>query len=67
MVLQSLELLDQLRRQQLSPRAHDLPELHKGGAEFLDGQPDPFVHGGRFRHTAGNRKPYPGMFREQLF
>ena len=50
MVLQFLELLDHLRRQQFRPRAHDLPEFHKRGAEIFEGEPYSLIDRGSFRY-----------------
>ena len=67
LVLQFFKLCDQVRRQDVRPRTHDLPELHKGGAEFFYGKPHPLVHGGRFRRIPAEGKPYPGLSRKQFF
>lgn len=66
-VLQFFELPDHLRGQEVCPGAQYLAEFHKGRAEFFNGKPHPFVHGGRFRRTAVDRIPSAGMIREHLF
>ena len=64
MILQFLELLDHLRRQQFGPRAHDLPELHECRAEFLECQAYPLVDGRGLGRLPASREPEPRTTRE---
>ena len=67
MVLQFFELVDQFRGKQFSPRAHNLPELYKCRAKFLEGKPHPFVHRGRIGILPWYEKPEPGFSGEHCF
>jgi hypothetical protein len=67
MVLQFFELVNQFRGKQFGPRAHNLPELYKRRAKFLNGKPHPFVNRGRVRILPWYGKPEPGFSGENFF